>query len=153
MLGLAMLGFVVTFWAWALLSSLGARFRTDLGLSWLQQAHLVAVPVVVGSGGRIQVGVLTDRYGGRRILPAVSVATINSMLFLGLWGHDSYAAPLIGGLPLGIGGTAFAVGVLFENRSGVEYVWFNNVQTPPPPHLPGPATLAGLLDAEQSAVD
>ena len=61
------------------------------------------------------------------------------MLFLGLWGYDSYAAPLIGGLPLGIGGTAFAVGVLFENR--------------PPPHLPGPATLAGLLDAEQSAVD
>ena len=133
MLGLATLGFVVTFWAWALLSSLDARFRTGLGLSWLQQALLVAVPVVVGSGGRIPVGALTDRYGGCRILPAVSVATIIPMLLFGLWGHDSYAAPLIGGLPLGIGGAAFAVGVLFENGRGVGYVWFNNVQTPPAP--------------------
>ena len=76
MLGLATLGFVVTFWARELLSSLGARFRMDLGLSWLQQALLVAVPVVVGSVGRIPVGALTDRYGGCGILPAVSVATI-----------------------------------------------------------------------------
>lgn len=115
MLGLATLGFAVNFWAWALLSPLGARFRSDLALSSFQQALLVAVPVVVGSLGRIPVGALTDRYGGRVMFPAVSFATIIPVLFLGLLGHDSYPALLVGGFFLGIGGTAFAVGVPFVN--------------------------------------
>lgn len=115
MLGLATLGFAVNFWAWALLSPLGARFRADLALSSFQQALLVAVPVVVGSLGRIPVGALTDRYGGRVMFPAVSFATIIPVLFLGLLGHDSYPALLVGGFFLGIGGTAFAVGVPFVN--------------------------------------
>ena len=115
MLALATCGFAVNFWAWALLSPLGARFRTDLALSSFQQALLVAVPVVVGSVGRIPVGALTDRYGGRLMFPAVSFATIIPVLFLGLLGHGSYAALLVGGFFLGIGGTAFAVGVPFVN--------------------------------------
>ena len=115
MLALATCGFAVNFWAWALLSPLGARFRTDLALSSFQQALLVAVPVVVGSVGRIPVGALTDRYGGRLMFPAVSFATIIPVLFLGLLGHGSYAALLVGGFFLGIGGTAFAVGVPLVN--------------------------------------
>jgi len=73
----------------------------------------VAVPVVVGSLGRIPVGALTDRNGGRVMFPAVSFATIVPVLFLGQLGHSSYAALLVGGFFLGIGGTAFAVGVPF----------------------------------------
>ena len=49
MLALATLGFAVNFWAWALLSPLGPRFKDALHLSSFQQALLVAVPVVVGS--------------------------------------------------------------------------------------------------------
>ena len=98
-----------------MLSPLGARFRADLPLSSFQQALLVAVPVVVGSLGRIPVGALTDRYGGRVMFPAVSFATIIPELFLGLLGHDPYAALLGGGFFLEIGGTAFAVGVRFVN--------------------------------------
>jgi len=36
MLALATCGFAVNFWAWALLSPLGARFRTELALSSFQ---------------------------------------------------------------------------------------------------------------------
>jgi MFS transporter, NNP family, nitrate/nitrite transporter len=115
MLALATLGFAVNFWAWALLSPLGPRFKEELGLTSLQQAFLVAVPVVVGSVGRIPVGALTDRFGGRVMFPVVSFATIVPVLFLGLLGTDSYAALLIGGFFLGIGGTAFAVGVPLVN--------------------------------------
>lgn len=115
MLALATVGFAVNFWAWALLSPLAARFRDELALSSFQQALLVAVPVVVGSLGRIPVGSLTDRYGGRVMFPAVSFATIVPVLFLGVAGHSSYAALLVGGFFLGIGGTAFAVGVPFVN--------------------------------------
>jgi len=115
MLALATVGFAVNFWAWALLSPLGPRFKDSLGLSSFQQSLLVAVPVVVGSLGRIPVGALTDRFGGRVMFPLVSAAAIVPVLYLGLAGHSSLAALLAGGFFLGIGGTAFAVGVPFVN--------------------------------------
>jgi NNP family nitrate/nitrite transporter-like MFS transporter len=115
MLALATVGFAINFWAWALLSPLAVKFTAALHLSSVQQALLVAVPVVVGSVGRIPVGALTDRFGGRIMFPLVSVVTIVPVLFLGLLGHGSLAALLIGGFFLGIGGTAFAVGVPFVN--------------------------------------
>ncbi len=113
MLVMATLGFAVNFWAWALLSPLGPRFKDLLALSSSEQALLVAVPVVVGALGRIPVGALTDRFGGRVMFPLVSAATIVPVLFLGLAGQRSLTALLIGGFFLGIGGTAFAVGVPF----------------------------------------
>jgi NNP family nitrate/nitrite transporter-like MFS transporter len=113
MLGLATVGFAVNFWAWALLSPLGPRFKDVLHLTPLQQALVVAVPVVVGSLGRIPVGALTDRFGGRIMFPLVSLATIVPVLYLGLSGHSSLAGLLAGGFFLGIAGTAFAVGVPF----------------------------------------
>jgi NNP family nitrate/nitrite transporter-like MFS transporter len=110
-LALALVGFAVNFWAWALLSPLGPKFKEVLALSSFQQALVVAVPVLVGSLGRIPVGGLTDRYGGRVMFPAVSLATVVPVLYLGLSGHNSLAGLLVGGFFLGIGGTAFAVGV------------------------------------------
>ncbi|MEV5597122.1 MFS transporter [Streptomyces sp. NPDC052496] len=115
MLTLATLGFAVNFWAWALLSPLGPRFKDSLALSSFEQSLLVAVPVVVGSLGRIPVGALTDRFGGRVMFPLVSAATIVPVLYLGQAGHSSLIALLAGGFFLGIGGTAFAVGVPFVN--------------------------------------
>ena len=111
MLALATVGFAANFWAWALLSPLGPRFKDSLDLSSFEQSLLVAVPVVVGSLGRIPVGALTDRFGGRVMFPIVSAITIVPVLYLGLAGHTSLAALLVGGFFLGIGGTAFAVGV------------------------------------------
>ncbi|MFE9924617.1 nitrate/nitrite transporter [Streptomyces sp. NPDC005774] len=115
MLALATVGFAVNFWAWALLSPLGPRFQDSLDLTSFEQSLLVAVPVVVGSLGRIPVGALTDRFGGRLMFPMVSAATIVPVLHLGLAGHSSLTALLIGGFFLGIGGTTFAVGVPFVN--------------------------------------
>ena len=115
MLALATVGFAVNFWAWALLSPLGPRFKDALALSSFQQSLLVAVPVVVGSLGRIPVGALTDRFGGRVMFPLVSAATVAPVLYLGLAGHSSLVALLVGGFFLGIGGTAFAVGVPVVN--------------------------------------
>jgi NNP family nitrate/nitrite transporter-like MFS transporter len=115
MLAVATLGFAVNFWAWALLSPLGPRLKDSLHLSAFQQAVLVAVPVIVGSLGRIPVGALTDRYGGRVMFPVVSLLTVIPVLYLGLAGHSSLPALLIGGFFLGIAGTSFAVGVPFVN--------------------------------------
>jgi NNP family nitrate/nitrite transporter-like MFS transporter len=43
MLGMATVGFVLTFWAWALISPLGAHFKQSLGLNSFEQALVVAV--------------------------------------------------------------------------------------------------------------
>jgi NNP family nitrate/nitrite transporter-like MFS transporter len=115
MLAMATIGFAVNFWAWALLSPLGTRLKDSLHLSPFQQSLVVAVPVIVGSLGRIPVGALTDKFGGRVMFPLVSALTIAPVLYLGLAGHSSLAALLVGGFFLGIGGTAFAVGVPFVN--------------------------------------
>lgn len=118
MLALATVGFAVNFWAWALLSPLGPLFRTTGSLGKLSEADvalLVAVPVIVGSLGRIPIGAMTDRFGGRVMFPIVSAATIVPVLFIGFLGLDSYIALLMGGFFLGISGTSFAVGVPFVN--------------------------------------
>jgi len=118
MLAIATIGFAVNFWAWALISPLGPMFRDQGTLGALTEsdvALLVAVPVLVGSLGRILVGALTDRYGGRVMFPLVSAATIVPVLFIAFVALDSYALLLVGGFFLGTGGTAFAVGVPFVN--------------------------------------
>jgi NNP family nitrate/nitrite transporter-like MFS transporter len=69
--------------------------------------------VIVGALGRIPVGALTDRFGGRVMFPLVSVSTIVPVLFIGLAGQKSLATLLVGGFFLGIGGTVFAVGIPF----------------------------------------
>lgn len=127
MLAVATVGFAVNFWAWALLSPLGPLFRDRGTLGELTEsdvALLVAVPVVVGSVGRIVVGALTDRYGGRVMFPIVSAITIVPVLFIAFAALSSYTLLLVGGFFLGVAGTAFAVGVPFVNA------WF-------PPHQRG----------------
>jgi len=89
MLALATTGFAINFWGWALLSPLGPVFRDNgtLGaLSEWQVSLIVAVPVIVGSLGRIPVGALTDKYGGREMFVIVSLATIVPILFIGFYG-------------------------------------------------------------------
>jgi len=109
-LTVATAGFLVNFWAWALIGPLGPGLKERLGLSFAAQSLLVAVPVLVGSLGRIPVGALTDRLGARVMFPLVSAATIVPVLTLA-WVQSSYAAMLVAGFFLGVGGTAFAVGV------------------------------------------
>ncbi|GAA3509759.1 NarK/NasA family nitrate transporter [Dietzia aurantiaca] len=109
-LALCFAGFLLTFWAWALMGPLGATYKEDLGLSSFQQSLVVALPVVVGSLGRIPVGALTDRLGGRTMFPLIAALTIIPTLFVGFV-DNSLIVLLIGGFFLGIGGTSFAVGV------------------------------------------
>lgn len=114
MLTLATLGFLVNFWSWSLLGPLGNTYGEELGLSGFRVSVAVAVPVIVGSLGRIPVGAITDRLGARVMFPAVSLLAIVPTLFVG-FGARSFTALVISGFFLGIGGTSFAVGVPLVN--------------------------------------
>ena len=85
-------------------------------LSSSEASMLVATPILVGSLGRIAVGPLTDRYGGRFMFILVTVASIIPVLAVGFAGEaGSYPLLLVFGFFLGIAGTIFAVGIPFAN--------------------------------------
>lgn len=114
-LTLALVAFTVTFYGWALLGPLGPELQEDLGLSDVQLSVAVAVPVLLGSLMRIPMGVLAERFGGRRVftwLLAFSILPLIALAFV----HDSFAAIIALGFLLGFSGASFAIGVPFVNR-------------------------------------
>ncbi|MBL1291348.1 NarK/NasA family nitrate transporter [Streptomyces sp. For3] len=111
---MATIGFTLTFWAWNLISPLSGDFKERLGLSSFQQSLLVAVPVLVGSLGRIAAGALTDKFGAKLMFPVVSALTIVPVLLL-IPAKNSYGAMLAVGFLLGLGGTTFAIGIPLVN--------------------------------------
>ncbi|MDS1270804.1 MFS transporter [Lipingzhangella sp. LS1_29] len=113
-LALATAAFALTFWAWNLIAPLSQTYSDRLDLSPTQTSLLVAVPVLVGSLGRIPVGALTDRYGGRVMFTVICLVSIVPTLLVGLSG-DSYALLVLWGFFLGVAGTSFAVGIPFVN--------------------------------------
>uniref|UniRef100_A0AAU3I6P9 NarK/NasA family nitrate transporter n=1 Tax=Streptomyces sp. NBC_01393 TaxID=2903851 RepID=A0AAU3I6P9_9ACTN len=110
----ATIGFALTFWAWNLISPLATGLGVKLSLSSFEQSLMVAVPVLVGSLGRVPVGALTDRFGAKLMFPLVTALTIVPVLLL-IVVKDSYAGLLVVGFFLGLGGTTFAIGVPLVN--------------------------------------
>ena len=115
-LGLALLAFTITFWAWNIIGPLGVRYAEELDLSPTELSLLIATPVLVGSVGRILTGALTDRFGGRIMFTILTAATSVPVLLV-LWAGTigSYPFLIASGFVLGIAGTTFAVGIPFVN--------------------------------------
>lgn len=108
---------VVCFWAWTSVSPLGTRYTVSMDLTSAQTSVLVAMPVLVGSIGRIPVGVLTDRFGGRLLFALVALATVPAILLVALAGSlDAYVFLVAAALLLGVAGTVFAVGIPFVSQ-------------------------------------
>ena len=115
-LALATFAFAAAFWAWNLIGPLAVRYTEAMSLSGTQKALAVATPVLVGSIGRIPVGALTDRFGGRIMFPTLILATVPFVVLVAVAGRaDSFPLLLLFGFFLGIAGTTFAVGIPFVN--------------------------------------
>ncbi|HET7781771.1 MAG TPA: MFS transporter [Arthrobacter sp.] len=113
-LALATAASVTAFWAWNIVAPLGARYTQGMGLDPTSTAVLVAMPIFVGALGRIVMGALTDRFGGRVMFTVVLLGSVPPVLLVALGGTlGSYAVVLGAGLLLGIAGTVFAVGIPF----------------------------------------
>jgi NNP family nitrate/nitrite transporter-like MFS transporter len=114
-LALATVAFTVSFYAWSMLGPLGPDLQDLMGLSELQLAMMIAVPVLMGSLMRVPLGPLTERLGGRVVFTSLMAFTLVPLAALAIW-HDSYIAVIAFGFFLGFAGAAFAVGVPFVNR-------------------------------------
>src|SRR6187455_3274442 len=107
----------INFWAWNMIGPLSTTYAGDMKLSSTEASMLVATPILVGALGRIVVGSLTDRFGGRAMFIAVSLASIGPVLAVGAAGSArSYPLLLVFGFFLGVAGTIFAVGIPFANN-------------------------------------
>lgn len=105
---------VVGFWAWNIIATLSTHYANNMELSAGTMGVLVAMPIFVGSLGRIVVGTMTDRFGGRALFTFVLLASIPPVLLVALGGAlNSFAVVLIAGFILGVAGTVFAVGIPF----------------------------------------
>lgn len=106
----------INFWAWNMIGPLSTTYAEQMRLSSAKASLLVATPILVGALGRIAIGSLTDRFGGRAMFIAISLASIAPVLAVGLAGkYGSYPLLLVFGFFLGIAGTVFAVGIPFAN--------------------------------------
>ena len=113
---LATVASTIGFWAWMVISPLQAVYAADMGLDQGQISLMLATPVLVGALGRIVIGALTDRFGGRRMFAAVLLVSVPAVLLVALAGSiHSFALLLVAGLLLGISGTIFAAGIPFSS--------------------------------------
>lgn len=119
-LGSATIAFAVSFAAWSLLSPLATLLQTQYHMSDVQISILIAIPVILGSIARIPMGVLTDRFGGRRVMTALLL--FSAIPCLGLLSAGNYTALVIWAFFLGMAGSSFAVGIPFVSR------WFGSEQ-------------------------
>ncbi|WP_157002279.1 MFS transporter [Agromyces laixinhei] len=113
---LATLASTVGFWAWMAIAPLQQTYATEMGLDEGQISLILAMPVLVGALGRIPVGALTDRFGGRRMFTFVLLASVPPLLLVALAGVlKSFPLLMVAGFVLGVAGTIFAVGVPFSS--------------------------------------
>ncbi|MBI2940199.1 MAG: NarK/NasA family nitrate transporter [Chloroflexi bacterium] len=108
---LATVGFAISFALWGSIAGLAPIFRAEFRLTATQASLMVAIPVLLGSIGRVPMGLLTDRYGGRKVFSAVLMFGAIPALALAL--DHSYQSLLLWGFLIGVAGTSFAVGVGF----------------------------------------
>ena len=109
--------FAVTFAVWGMIAALAPTFTQLYGLSGKEKSLLIAIPVLLGSIGRLFAGMLADKYGGRRIFAALLIFSALPAIAIGF--SQSYSQLLILGLFLGLAGTSFPVGVGFTSK------WFS----------------------------
>lgn len=109
--------FAVSFAIWGLISALAPTFTQAYHLSAKAKSLIIAIPVLLGSLGRIPAGMLADRFGGRRVFTALLILSAIPAALVGL--SNSYAQLLWLGLFIGLGGTTFSVGVGFTSK------WFS----------------------------
>ncbi|WP_434511014.1 MFS transporter [Desulfitobacterium sp. AusDCA] len=114
-LSITTLSMAFTFAVWSALSPLAPILQQDLHLTHTEISILIALPILSGSILRIPIGILTDRYGGKKIFAALLLYTLIPMFALETF-VSTYPQLLVWGLLLGAAGTSFAIGIPYLSK-------------------------------------
>jgi NNP family nitrate/nitrite transporter-like MFS transporter len=115
------MAFTACFALWTIFSIIGIKIQKDLGLSDTEFGLLVGTPILTGSISRLFIGVLADRFGGRRVMTLVMI--IASVAGFALSYAHTYPQFLLAALFMGLAGGSFAAGVAYVAR------WFPKERT------------------------
>lgn len=107
---LSTVAFGIAFALWGSIAGAAPLLKNLWGLKPLETGLLVALPVILGSLGRIPVGFLTDRWGPRRVMSLILCFSGLCALVIALFRLD-YRAMLGLAMLMGVSGTTFAIGV------------------------------------------
>ncbi len=116
-LTMATLAFAVSFAVWSMLAPLATTLQKKYNIDDFAISIVIAVPVLLGSIARIPMGVLTDRFGARKVMTALLAFCV--IPCIGMTTADNFWAFIFWGFLLGMAGSSFAVGVPFVSR------WFS----------------------------
>lgn len=105
--------FALCFAVFGTMSALMPILTKQMHLTAVQKSVAVALPVLLGSLGRIPLGILADRFGGRVVFSCVMVMSIIPAFLMGT--ANDYRHLLFYGLFIGIALANFSVGVSFVN--------------------------------------
>lgn len=103
--------FALCFAVFGSVSAMMPVLKKQFHLAPVQVSIAMAIPVLLGSLGRIPLGLLTDRFGGRKVFTWTMIASVGAALLMGK--VENYAQLLLFGFFTGIALASFSVGVAF----------------------------------------
>ena len=103
--------FALCFAVFGSVSAMMPVLKKYFHLAPLQASIAMAIPVLLGSLGRIPLGLLTDRLGGRKVFTWTMVFSVAAALLMGK--VETYPQLLLFGFFTGIALASFSVGVAF----------------------------------------
>jgi NNP family nitrate/nitrite transporter-like MFS transporter len=107
------LAFTLMFAAWLMFGVLGVPIQKEFGLTDVQLSWLSALAILNGSLWRLPSGILTDRFGGRRVFAVLLVVTAVFSYWVSL--ADSYAMLLGLAFLVGFAGNSFSAGIAWNS--------------------------------------
>jgi NNP family nitrate/nitrite transporter-like MFS transporter len=110
---LSTIGFTLMFAVWLMFGVLGIPIRKEFGLTDVQLSWLSAVAILNGSLWRLLFGILTDRFGGRKVFLLLILATIIPAYMVSQ--ASTYTELLIWAFFVGIAGNSFSVGIAWNS--------------------------------------
>jgi len=106
--------FAVCFAIFGSVSAMMPILKQQLNLSPVQVSVTIALPVLLGSLGRIPLGMLTDRYGGRTMFALVMAGSMIPVVAMSY--VQNYAQLLVAAFGCGLALASFSVGTGFTSR-------------------------------------
>jgi NNP family nitrate/nitrite transporter-like MFS transporter len=103
--------FALCFAVFGSVSAMMPVLKKQFHLAPVQTSIAMAIPVLLGSLGRIPLGLLADRVGGRKVFTWTMLASVIAALLMGK--VETYSQLLLFGFFTGIALASFSVGVAF----------------------------------------
>ncbi|WP_051330909.1 MFS transporter [Aneurinibacillus terranovensis] len=104
----------IAFAVWASLSPIASQLQELFHLTGFQKSVLVATPVLLGSVMRIPLGIMTDKFGGKKMYTYLMLFILIPLIGISL--ANSYVSYLFWAFFIGMAGTSFAIAIAYVSR-------------------------------------